>query len=51
MGIAQSLSKFARSPQGKKVFTEAQKLAKDPKTREKIADARKQMQRGRKPGA
>ena len=47
MGFAQTLSKFARSPQGRKVFTEAQRLAKDPKTRAKIADARKSMQRGR----
>lgn len=49
MGFAQTLSKFARSPQGKKVFAEAQRLAKDPKTRAKIADARAQMQKGRKP--
>ena len=45
MGFAQSLTKFARSPQGKKVFSEAQRLAKDPKTREKVANARKSMQR------
>ena len=47
MGFAQTLSKFARSPQGKKVFREASRLAKDPKTRAKIADARKSMQGGR----
>lgn len=49
MGFASSLAKLARSPQGKKVFREASRLAKDPKTRAKIADARKQMQSGRKP--
>ena len=43
MGFAKSLSTFARSPQGKKVFREAQRLAKDPKTRAKLADARKSM--------
>lgn len=45
MGFANKLSKFARSPQGKKVFSEASRLAKDPKTRAKIADARKSLQR------
>lgn len=47
MGFAQTLTKFARSPQGKKVFREASRLAKDPKTRAKIADARKQLQGGK----
>jgi hypothetical protein len=50
MGFAQTLSKFARSPQGRKVFKEASRLAKDPKTRAKIADARRSLQNGRKPG-
>jgi len=49
MGFAQKLSKFARSPQGKKAFREASRLAKDPKTRGKIADARKSMGKGSKP--
>ncbi len=49
MGFANTLAKFARSPQGKKVFSEASRLAKDPKTREKIADARKSMRSGKKP--
>ena len=47
MGFAQTLAKFARSPQGKKVFREASRLAKDPKTRAKIADARKSLQSGK----
>lgn len=47
MGIAQKLAKFARSPQGKKAFGEASRMAKDPKTRGKITDARKRMQSGK----
>lgn len=49
MGIAQKLSKFARSPQGKKAFREASRMAKDPKTRGKITDARRSMGKGSKP--
>ncbi len=47
MAFAQTLAKFARSPQGKKVFREASRLAKDPATRAKIADARKSLQNGK----
>jgi hypothetical protein len=55
-GIASKLAQLARSPQGRKLMTEAQRLAKDPKTRAKIDDARtKLMQRrgggGRPPAA
>jgi hypothetical protein len=50
MAFAKTLSKFARSPQGKKAFREASRIAKDPKTRAKIADARKSMgSKGAKP--
>jgi hypothetical protein len=49
MGIAQKLSKFARSPQGKKAFREASRMAKDPKNRAKITDARRSMGKGSKP--
>lgn len=49
MGFTNTLAKFARSPQGRKVFSEASRLAKDPKTREKIAEARRSMQRGKRP--
>ena len=43
MGFAKTLSTFARSRQGKKLFQDAQRLAKDPATRAKIADARKSL--------
>ena len=49
MGFAKTLAQFARSPQGRKVFREAQRLSKDPATRAKIADARKSLQSGRGP--
>lgn len=49
MGFTNSLAKFAQSRQGKKVFSEASRLAKDPKTREKIAEARKSMLGGKRP--
>jgi hypothetical protein len=39
------LSKLAKSEQGKKLFSEAQKVAKDPATKQKIADARKRFQK------
>ncbi len=44
MAFARTLAKFARSPQGKRVFREATRLAKDPKTRERIAESRKSLQ-------
>lgn len=47
MGLAQKLARFARSPQGRKAFQEASRRAKDPKTRAKIADARKSLQSGK----
>ena len=40
MSLFNKLSKFARSPQGKRVMNEAQKMAKDPQTKRKIADVR-----------
>ena len=49
MGLAKTLSMLARSPQGKKAFREASRLAKDPATRAKIAEARKGLQGGRGP--
>jgi hypothetical protein len=57
VGIASKLAQLARSPQGRRLMSEAQRLAKDPKTRAKIDDARtKLMQRrggggGRPPAA
>ncbi|MBA2347844.1 MAG: hypothetical protein H0V81_06055 [Solirubrobacterales bacterium] len=50
MAFTQTLTKFARSPQGKRVFREASRLAKDPRTRARIAEARKSLQGGEKPG-
>lgn len=44
MAFAQTLTKFARSPQGKRVFREASRLAKDPRTRARIAESRKALQ-------
>ena len=53
MRVSPFLSKvatFARSPQGKRVFSEAQKLAKDPERRKQLDDARvRLMNGGRKP--
>ncbi|MBI5106960.1 MAG: hypothetical protein HZB46_18595 [Solirubrobacterales bacterium] len=46
------IADFARSPQGRKVATEAKRLAKDPATRRRIDDARRKlMARGGKPTA
>lgn len=50
MGFARTIATFARSPQGKKVFSEASRLAKDPATRKKIQDARKSLSQKRPPG-
>ncbi len=50
MAFLSQVSRFARSPQGKKVFAEAQKLAKDPARRKQLDDARKRlMGAGKKP--
>ena len=50
-GLMSKISKFARGPQGKRAMGEAQRLAKDPKTREKVGDVRRRFAgRGRKPG-
>lgn len=45
-GFMTTVRKFATSPQGKKVFKEAQRAAKDPETRRKIAEARERLQGG-----
>jgi hypothetical protein len=51
-GFMQRLSRFARSPQGKRAMSEAQRLAKDPKTRKQIGDVRRRLtERGRRPGS
>lgn len=37
------VSQFARSPQGRKLMGQAQRLAKDPKTKARIDDARRKL--------
>jgi hypothetical protein len=39
------IADFARSSQGRKVATEAKRLAQDPKTRRRIDDARRRLSR------
>jgi hypothetical protein len=43
MSLLSNLSKIARGPQGQKVLAGAQKLAKDPATRQKIDEARRKI--------
>ena len=43
MSFLTKVSRFARSEQGKKVFAEAQKLAKDPERRRQLEDARRRL--------
>jgi hypothetical protein len=39
-GFMKSIQKFARSPQGKKTISEAERVAKDPATKEKVRGVR-----------
>lgn len=41
------ISRFARSPQGKRAIGQARRLASDPRNRRRIADLRKRL--GRRP--
>lgn len=44
------ITKYARTPQGQKAISEAQRLAKDPKTKQQIDDVRRKLtNRGSKP--
>ena len=44
------VTKLAKTPQGQKAMAEAQRLAKDPKTKKQIDDVRRRLtSRGRKP--
>jgi hypothetical protein len=43
MSLLGRIGKFAKSPQGKKFMNQAQQMAKDPATKQKIADARKRL--------
>ncbi len=40
MAMMHKLTQFARSPKGKQMMDRAQRMAKDPKTRRKIEEAR-----------
>jgi hypothetical protein len=43
MSFLGRIGKFAKSPQGKKLMSQAQQMAKDPETKKKIADARQRL--------
>jgi hypothetical protein len=43
MSLINRIAKFARSPQGKKAIAEGKRLARDPKTRAKLEDARRRL--------
>jgi hypothetical protein len=43
MSLLGRIGKFAKSPQGKKFMSQAQEMAKDPRTKKKIADARQRL--------
>jgi hypothetical protein len=43
MSFLSRIGKFAKTPQGKKLMKQAQDLAKDPKTKQKIEDARERL--------
>jgi hypothetical protein len=40
MSLLGRIGKFAKSPQGKKMMQQAQQIAKDPKTKQKIEEVR-----------
>jgi hypothetical protein len=44
------IGKFARSPQGKKLINQAQELAKDPHTKQRIEEARRRLVKKDQPG-
>jgi hypothetical protein len=44
-GLFDRVSRFARSPQGKRMMQKAQQLAKDPNTRRRIQEARGRLAR------
>ena len=50
-GMLGKLSQFARSPKGRELTEKAQRAAKDPATRRKIADARNRLAKRRGGGA
>ena len=50
-GMLGKLSQFARSPKGRELTQKAQRYAKDPETRRKIADARNRLGKRRGGGS
>ena len=46
-GMFDKVSRFARSPKGRELAQRAQRYARDPETRRKIADARNRLARRR----
>jgi len=46
-GFMQRLQKFAGSPQGRRAFDEAKRLAKDPARRKQLDDVRRRLSGGR----
>jgi hypothetical protein len=49
MKLMSMISKFARSPQGRRYTKQATDYAKSPEAKRRIADVRKQLTKGRKP--
>jgi hypothetical protein len=44
-GIFDRIGSFARSPRGKRLMKQAQRISRDPKTRRRIAEARAKLAR------
>ena len=49
MKLMSMISKFARSPQGRRYGKQAMDYAQSPEGKRRIADVRRQLARGRKP--
>ena len=49
MKLMSMISKFARSPQGRRYSKQAMDYAQSPEGKRRIADVRRQLARGRKP--
>jgi hypothetical protein len=50
MSLMSKLTRFARSPQGRRMARQAMNYAKSPEGKRRIADARRQIAARRKPG-
>jgi hypothetical protein len=48
MAMIGRLIRLARSPQGRRLISEAQKVARDPKNRERLIKARERLAKGRR---